>query len=186
MAYRADFYIPANIIGYTGVLKKNPTVYFLSSTEYGHITQVHDAWENAGREEVHPNNSYEFGNRADQVLFEQDSACGMTHQSRSPMTLVNDGALPPELTHAIMVHTERKAMELYDHELTKQDIQVQSPEFKNYYKQNIARLYHPGQQPTDQERAQANNGPVLQFWWTRPVRHGVNPGTRLYTISQGI
>ena len=32
MAYAADFYIPDNIIGYTGVLSKNPTVYFLSAT----------------------------------------------------------------------------------------------------------------------------------------------------------
>ena len=186
MAYRPDFYIPENIIGYTGVLKKNPTVYFLSGTEYGHITQVHDAWENAGREEVHLNNSYEFGNRADNVLFEQDSATNTTHASRSPMTLISDGALAPELTHAIMVHSERKAMELYDHNLNKADIARQSGEFKDFYKENIARLYHPGQQPTDQERALANHGPILQFWWTRTARNGVNPGTRLYTISQGI
>jgi hypothetical protein len=30
VAYAPEFYIPENIIGYTGVLNKNPTVYFLS------------------------------------------------------------------------------------------------------------------------------------------------------------
>lgn len=52
MAYRADFYTAENIIGYTGVLRSKPTVYFRSDNEYGHITQEHDEIDNVGREVV--------------------------------------------------------------------------------------------------------------------------------------
>ncbi len=51
-AYRADFYTPENIIGYTGELRRNPTVYFRSDTEFGHITQQHESHWNIGREGV--------------------------------------------------------------------------------------------------------------------------------------
>ncbi len=51
-AYRADFYTPENIIGYTGELRRSPTVYFRSDTEFGHITQQHDSQWNIGREGV--------------------------------------------------------------------------------------------------------------------------------------
>jgi len=50
--YRPDVYCSTNIIGYTGALHLNPTVYFLSETHYGHITQSHDSSWNIGREIV--------------------------------------------------------------------------------------------------------------------------------------
>ena len=52
MSYRDDFYIPRNIIGYTGNINNNPTVYFQNGASYGHITQAHDIRQNIGREEV--------------------------------------------------------------------------------------------------------------------------------------
>jgi hypothetical protein len=52
MAYRPDFYTADNIIGYTGDIDNNPTVYFLTDLEYGHITQAHRDTDNVGREEV--------------------------------------------------------------------------------------------------------------------------------------
>ena len=52
MAYRADFYIKYNIIGFTGSLHNKPTVYFKNAGEFGHITQSHRAAYNVGREEV--------------------------------------------------------------------------------------------------------------------------------------
>jgi hypothetical protein len=171
VAYAADFYIPDNIIGYTGVLSKNPTVYFLSATLYGHITQVHDVWENVGREEIRSNASYEFGNMKDtRSLVERDAANNMVHESRSPIILVGAGALPPELTHAIMVHSEQKALRL-----------GQEPEVTS---QNVARGLHPGQQPTDAERGAA--GLLILFHWTRQKSIGVPSDTRLHAISQRI
>ncbi len=50
--YRFDFYKAENIIGYTGSLHDNPTVYFETATEYGHITQYHRQADNIGREVV--------------------------------------------------------------------------------------------------------------------------------------
>jgi hypothetical protein len=51
MAYRDDFYINTNIIGYTGDINSPQavTVYFESNTEFGHITQVHADPTNVGR-----------------------------------------------------------------------------------------------------------------------------------------
>lgn len=52
MGYRDDFYTLDNIIGYTGVLHRQPTVYFWDDTAnaYGHITQQHGQPDNVGRE----------------------------------------------------------------------------------------------------------------------------------------
>lgn len=50
--YRPDLYCPMNIIGYTGSIHNNPTVYFLNATYYGHITQDHDEKWNIGRQGV--------------------------------------------------------------------------------------------------------------------------------------
>ena len=62
MGYRDDFYIVGNIIGYTGTVHLNPTVYFQHNDEYGHITQAHDVKENIGREEVHQHPDYSIRN----------------------------------------------------------------------------------------------------------------------------
>jgi hypothetical protein len=165
LAYEPGFYIPENIIGYTGVLNKNPTVYFLSKTHYGHITQVHDNWRNVGRSTVRVNAKYFFGNVGDgNSLFEQDPGV-LRHKSRSPMILVGLGALPPELTHAIMVHQEQKAY----HEPRKP---VDTDE-------NRARRDHPGQQPTGEERS-AVQGVSFQWEWNKIV--GVPEDTRLAKI----
>ena len=169
MAYAADFYVPENIIGYTGVLNKNPTVYFLSATHYGHITQVHDEWRNVGRETIRPNAQYAFGNVGDNnCLVESDSAAPMSHESRSPMILVGTGAIPPELTHAIMVHTEQKALRLGG----KPVIKVA----------NVSRGLHPGQQPTDDERSKVRA--LTIFRWEKSRADGVPPDTRLSALSR--
>lgn len=168
MAYAADFYTPENIIGYTGVLNKNPTVYFLSKTHYGHITQVHDMWRNVGRETIRANAKYVFGNTGDEgQLIETDPGAPMFHESRSPMILVRSGAIPPELTHAIMVHQEQKALRLGAKSVVTDE--------------NRARKAHPGQQPSDEERA-ATSGSIL-FKWEKNKLTGVPEDTRLFVIS---
>jgi hypothetical protein len=169
VAYAPDFYIPENIIGYTGVLSKNPTVYFLSSTHYGHITQVHDEWRNVGRETIRSNAQYMFGNVGDNnCLVEEDPGAPMYHHSRSPMILVGAGALPPELTHAIMVHSEQKALRL-----------GANPFVTN---ENRARRSYPGQQPTDEERSAMRE--LIVFRWERSRAAGVPEKTRLFALTR--
>lgn len=62
MGYRDDFYIVGNIIGHTGKVHSDPTVYFQHGDEYGHITQNHQVKENIGREEVSQHAEYRIGN----------------------------------------------------------------------------------------------------------------------------
>lgn len=178
MAYEPNFYVPENIIGYTGVLSKNPTVYFLSGTDYGHITQVHEDWTNVGREVICPHTGYGFGNQNDdglRLLEKDKGARPMEHLSRSPMTLIGKGTPPPELTHAIMVHAERKARHL-----------TAGGVAQNPSNENRAHARYPGQSPSDQERDAANGVPNLIFWWTRTTLSGVPSTCRLYEISQAI
>lgn len=52
MAYREDFYTVENIIGYTGNVNLNPTVYFQKGNYFGRITQDHSCKDNIGRNEV--------------------------------------------------------------------------------------------------------------------------------------
>jgi hypothetical protein len=169
VAYAADFYIPENIIGYTGVLNKNPTVYFLSTTHYGHITQVHDTWRNVGRETIASNAGYTFGNTGDDGCLEEEDtgATPMYHHSRSPMILVRNGAIPPELTHAIMVHSEQKALHIGVKTVATAE--------------NRARKRHPGQQPTDQERSVVPE--LIAFQWEKGRGTGIPRSTRLFALS---
>jgi len=79
MGYRDDFYTKDNILGYTGKLDDNPTIYFADAggvtpklaqvgdktqvvVTYGHITQAHDIATNVGREEVRESWSYSISN----------------------------------------------------------------------------------------------------------------------------
>lgn len=61
-AYQLDFYTYENVIGYTGDLSGDSTVYFKKvdggRVKFGHITQVHSASGNIGREAV-----FELGKR---------------------------------------------------------------------------------------------------------------------------
>lgn len=78
MAYRPDFYKVENIIGFTGDVNLDATVYFLvtlgggPNQEYGHITQAHSFGRrvlnggvvvesaNVGREKVRTSSSYQM------------------------------------------------------------------------------------------------------------------------------
>ena len=83
MGYEDNFYKKENIIGYTGEIKKKPTVYFADAgvlnpktvtvngksqivVKYGHITQAHDLKCNVGREEVGEAWSYSISNQLNQ------------------------------------------------------------------------------------------------------------------------
>jgi hypothetical protein len=98
MGYRDDFYIKENIIGYTGELYENPTVYFLKKHpngkyEFGHITQDHQLYDNIGREKVKYSSTYWVGNMSFDKLGLEASSVEATrgkifHQSRSLITKV--------------------------------------------------------------------------------------------------
>lgn len=70
MGYRDDLYNTKNIIGYTGRIKHNPTVYFKKKVgdaapgyvEVGHITQQHNLTRNIGREAVLMGKDYKIVN----------------------------------------------------------------------------------------------------------------------------
>lgn len=67
MGYRDDFYIPQNIIGWTGDLSDAPTVYFRRVMhgdlfEFGRITQAHVYQNNVGRGRVRNSCGYQIEN----------------------------------------------------------------------------------------------------------------------------
>ena len=85
MGYRDDFYKEENILGYTGQLGSNPTVYFADAggvnpklqqvgdkqkvvVQFGHITQAHDDSTNVGRERVREAFSYSICNVVDRSV----------------------------------------------------------------------------------------------------------------------
>lgn len=96
MGYRDDFYTKDNILGYTGTLEDNPTVYFADAgginprtvkvggkdkvlVSFGHITQVHEIATNVGRERVGESYSYTIANviydgkeRAQECVYGQE------------------------------------------------------------------------------------------------------------------
>ena len=62
MAFKDDFYTKENIIGFTGDLHNNPTVYFKTDDHVGRITQEHFREINIGRHDLYSTNGYRSGN----------------------------------------------------------------------------------------------------------------------------
>jgi hypothetical protein len=120
MTYRDDFYIAPNMYGYTGDLHENPTVYFVTATEHGRITQYHPREANIGRDVVKTTTGYSIGNLPDAngvlkcieyEVCEEHAAFDTMHRSRGPLVLIGpttsdgDRAL---LSQSIWRHTELK------------------------------------------------------------------------------
>jgi hypothetical protein len=84
------------------------------------------------------------------------------------MILVGVGAIPPELTHAIMVHQEQRALRLRGPAVITDD--------------NLARGFHPGQQPTDEERNSARVAMAFEWELNRAV--GIPKDTRLASFAR--
>lgn len=93
MGYRDDFYKAENIIGFTGDLANNPTVYFADAggkspklekvggsdkvvVSFGHITQAHSIAANVGREAVREAYSYSIFNVPDTSVPGLEDATG--------------------------------------------------------------------------------------------------------------
>jgi hypothetical protein len=102
--YRGDFYIPQNIIGYTGTLIANPTVYFYqgSTQEFGRITQVYpNDPGNVGRSKVRAAADYRIynNNTAKPPHAEEYYNGGVQHPSRGLFREVR----PTDWQHAYLV-----------------------------------------------------------------------------------
>jgi hypothetical protein len=90
MGYRDDFYKAANVIGYTGQVHKNPTVYFFDGKEFGHITQYHPIPLNIGREAVHTSINYTIRNDGDNGGLVEYNDGKKIHPSRNPFVAKKD------------------------------------------------------------------------------------------------
>lgn len=94
-AYRPDLYTFENIIGHTGSLHNNPTVYFRNrrTGDFGFITQAHDFVWNVGREPVFRETAdkrYVIENRnvngmlrAVEMLVDRNGVEDVIHKSRN-------------------------------------------------------------------------------------------------------
>jgi hypothetical protein len=119
MTYRDDFYVVGNMYGYTGQVNDNPTVYFVSATEHGRITQDHPREANIGRDVVKSIEGYYIGNQPDAngvlkcieyEVCEEHEAFDTMHRSRGPLVLISN-ATPAHralLSQSIWRHTELK------------------------------------------------------------------------------
>ena len=78
-------YKTENIIGYTGNIDDNPTVYYRRpSGTFGHITQDHKYQDNIGRENARNHPGYTFGNTGPGGRLEEKINGKVIHPSRNP------------------------------------------------------------------------------------------------------
>lgn len=89
MGYCDDFYVKANIIGYTGDLKDSSkvTVYFRNGNKFGRITQDHPHQDNIGRNQVRDCGDYRIGNNANNKCEEFYNGA-VKHTSRNAFVAV--------------------------------------------------------------------------------------------------
>ncbi len=88
--YEASFYIEANIIGYTGTIGQNPTVYFQNGNKFGRITQDHNNADNIGRNKVREYADYTIGNTGSNGNAEEFYNGRVRHTSRNSYVAVTD------------------------------------------------------------------------------------------------
>lgn len=107
MAYRDDFYIAANIIGYTGDVNNNPTVYFRNGNDFGRITQAHNNPNNVGRNVVRTYADYQIANTGQGGVAQEFYNGAVQHTSRNPFVPVSDG-VRATLAQAIVNFPDQK------------------------------------------------------------------------------
>jgi hypothetical protein len=113
MGYRDNFFVVPNMYGYTGNINENPTVYFMSQTEHGRITQYHPREANVGRDVVKTNEGYSIVNQLDDdgvmkcMEFEGEYRA---HKSRGRLVLISETTTDDQalLSQSIWRHTELK------------------------------------------------------------------------------
>jgi hypothetical protein len=90
MGYSDDFYVSGNIIGYTGDVNTNPTVYFRTGNTFGRITQDHPNRNNIGRNVVRTKGDYSIGNTGPNGVCQEFYDGAVQHTSRNPFNAVSD------------------------------------------------------------------------------------------------
>ncbi len=106
--YEDDFYTAANIIGYTGDLNDNPSVYFQKGNKFGRITQEHDEADNIGRNIVREYADYRIGNTGKGGTAQEYYGGAVQHESRNAFIARTAGNVD-ELAKAINTFKELKA-----------------------------------------------------------------------------
>lgn len=91
MAYQDAFYVEGNIIGYTGTLGQDETVYFRNGNTFGRITQDHPNADNIGRNEVRTYADYVIDNSGPGGVAQEFYNGRVRHKSRNAFVAVNDG-----------------------------------------------------------------------------------------------
>jgi hypothetical protein len=86
--YEDGFYVKENIIGYTGKLTSNPTVYFQKGSRFGRITQDHPNPSNIGRNKVRSALDYKISNSNGGKAQEYYNGA-VQHSSRNPFKPAN-------------------------------------------------------------------------------------------------
>ena len=80
--YASEFYLETNIVGYTGDLSNNPTIYFETQLYFGHITQSHDVIANVGRQLVEEKQMYYQAADLNTGFLEEWNNGKLVHDSR--------------------------------------------------------------------------------------------------------
>ena len=108
--YAKNLYQPKNIIGYTGNINKNPTVYFKNGNQYGHITQDHSIKTNIGREIGVSSSLYTAKNNKTTKKLEEAIDGRVFHKSRNPLIKTSNKNELKELSKAIDRYPSLKPM----------------------------------------------------------------------------
>ena len=78
-------YQPRNIMGITGTVGHNPTVYYKRGDTFGHITTAHPYTDNVGREKPRTDPTYTATNTGRGGALVERTAHGFYHPSRNPL-----------------------------------------------------------------------------------------------------
>ncbi len=94
--YEDEFYRKENIIGYTGALDENPTVYFRNGKTFGRITQDHSNPKNIGRNKIRLKEDYSITNDGNEGKAIEIYDGAVKHRSRNAFVTIegNEDALP--------------------------------------------------------------------------------------------
>ena len=158
--YSQDLYKKENIIGYTGNIKNNPTVYFKQGNKYGHITQVHNKEANIGREIGVSSSLYRMSNSGPKGRLQESIDGEVHHTSRNPFVRPTCIEECDELAKSIDRFKELKpinaALLKSAKENALKNVTYKQPFFE-VFKQTIDRLKNPYLQAVFQYEIESKN-----------------------------
>ena len=110
--YAENLYKPENIIGYTGDINKDPTVYFQKGDHNGHITQNHKNEGNIGRDIVLSSPSFEKDIMPSGVLIEsiKDEAVHVSRNTFVKLPSADELKKSTSISKKISTYRKRKKL----------------------------------------------------------------------------